>query len=308
MDARTTDIWFGPGAKKGVFGAGVALGLQESMARGEIDSSQFRLYGSSIGCLNAVFLATGNTGCGLSIFQEETQKLVTASNLVPATGARIINRLTHVSRLTASSVRVPSVLNLEHIFDVMASRTPDIVNQLRESPIPIFAESVDRDGRFQYAELRSSAEPLQEIRHALNFVPFTGQQDADRLDSVIKGYGFSELLRGGQGPLIVVLNAKPTSRRASTLSDLVCAALSGDRRIARLYLRSRGHRRAACRDACEADRDVFLISPPQKAKLTDPSGFQAVHQSGQLAAQRIVRFLNTVNTDVHSPRTTARTL
>ena len=87
MDVRTTDIWFGPGAEKGVFGAGVALGLQESMARGQIDSSQFRLYGSSIGCLNAVFLATGNASCGLRIFQEETQKLVTASNLVPATGA-----------------------------------------------------------------------------------------------------------------------------------------------------------------------------------------------------------------------------
>ncbi len=105
MDARTTDIWFGPGAKKGVFGAGVALGLQQSMARREIDPSQFRLYGSSIGCLNAVFLATGNTDCGLSIFQEETQKLVTASNLVPATGAY---HQSARSRIQANGVIGPS--------------------------------------------------------------------------------------------------------------------------------------------------------------------------------------------------------
>ena len=55
MHQRFADIWFGPGGLSGVFGAGVAYGLQQSFSQSEIDVAKVRLFGSSVGCLNAVF-------------------------------------------------------------------------------------------------------------------------------------------------------------------------------------------------------------------------------------------------------------
>ena len=300
MSARTIDIWFGPGAAKGVFGAGVAHALQESIHRRELDASQIRLYGSSVGCLTAVFLATGNAACGLEIFQQETDKVVSTSNLVPALGARLVNRLASAAGGRASLVAVPSVLNLEHVFAVMARRTPNIVDQLRCSPTPIFAESVDRQGNFLHTELRSSKKPLQEIRHSLNYVPFAGASDSDLMDSVINGYGFIELVRSSQRPLVVVLNVRPTTRSRFTIGDLACAVLSADASIAQLYLRRRGNRRSACESAFQARPRVLIVSPPQIVNLARPSDFDAAHRLGQQAADRILNFVNGINPEVTS--------
>ncbi len=296
MDDKTTDIWFGPGAEKGVFGAGVAHGLHLSIAKKQLDASRIRLYGSSIGCLTAAFLSTGNTACGLKIFREETDKIITASNLVPAMGARIVNRIVR------ARLHVPSVLNLQHVFHVMARMTPQIADQLRRSPMPVFAETVDRHGKFRHAELGCADEPLREIRSALNYFPFSGRPESDLMDSVIKGYGFIELVRSGQRPLVVVLNAKPTTRSAAKLSDLACAALCADVRIARLYLRRRGNQVSACRHASGAGCSVLLISPPRVVKLKKPSDYETSHTLGIQAARRIVTFINAIQTTVDFPR------
>ncbi len=194
METKPIDIWFGPGAQKGVFGAGVALGLQEALDSGEIDSSQIRLYGSSVGCLTVAFLATGNAGIGLQIFQEETRQLAKLPNLLPALAARSVNGMLRVSRLSQSGLRVPNVLNLDHVFGVMEKRTPEIADQLQRSPVTAFAETADRSGAFRFSKLQSADDPLDEIRSALNFVPFTHLPDTEGMDSAINGFGFADLL------------------------------------------------------------------------------------------------------------------
>jgi hypothetical protein len=297
MDDKPIDVWFGPGAEKGVFGAGVAHGLQDSIESGELDASQIRSYGSSIGCLTATFLATGNAGCGLQVFQEETRKLAVLSNLVPALTARAANRLARGTRLTKtkSFFPVPNVLNLDHIFEVMDRKTPNIATQLRDSSMQVFAETVDRNGKFRFTELRSAADPMQEIRHALHLFPFSHSPDSQWMDSGISGYGFIELLRLGERPLVVVLNAKPTTRPGYTLADLVCAALTADINIAQLYLRRRSNRHTACQHALQTNHNLLLIYPQQIIKLKDASGYKASHTMGKQAARQIVAFLQALD-------------
>jgi hypothetical protein len=300
MEDKAIDVWFGPGAEKGVFGAGVAHGLQESIESGELDASQIRSYGSSIGCLTAAFLASGNAGCGLQIFQEETRQLAVLSNLAPALAARIVNRLVSVTRLTKSKslLPVPNVLNLDHVYEVMDRKTPNIATQLRDSSMQVFAETVDRNGKFRFTELRSAADPMQEIRHALHLFPFSHLPDSPWMDSGISGYGFIDLLRTEDRPLVVVLNAKPTTRPGYTLADLACAALSADFNIAQLYLRRRSNRHTACQHALQIDHNLLLIYPQQIIKLKDPSGYEASHTMGKQAARQIVTFLQGIESNV----------
>lgn len=300
MEDKAIDVWFGPGAEKGVFGAGVALGLQQSIESGEVDPSQIRVYGSSIGCLTAAFLATGNAGCGLQIFQEETSQLAVVSNLVPSLAARTGNRLARATRLTKSKslLPVPNVLNLKHVFAVMDRKTPDIVQQLRSSPMHVFTETVNRSGEFRFTELRTAADPRQELRHALHLFPFAHSPDSQWMDAGIGGYGFIDLLRSRERPLVVVLNAKPTTRPGYTLTDLFCAALSADINIAQLYLRRRGNRHAACQQALQTERNLLLVYPQQIVKLKDHSGFETSHGLGQQAARQIVVFLQGTESNV----------
>ena len=292
METKTVDIWFGPGAQKGVFGAGVALGLQESMEAGEVEPSQIRAYGSSVGCLTTAFLATGNAGMGLQIFQQETSQLAMLSNLAPAVAARGVNGLLRVSKLSKSGIRVPNVLNLDHVFGVMEKRTPDIADQLRRSPLQAFAETVDRSGTFRYAELQSANDPLDEIRSALNFVPFTHLPETQWMDSAINGFGFAELLFSRARPLVVVLNTRPTTGSRTTLVDLTCAALSVDRQVGQLYLRRRKQRYAACQEMLNGDPNVLLITPPRIVKLNSSSAYEDVHKMGQQATRQIINFVN----------------
>ena len=273
MHDESADIWFGPGAQKGVFGAGVAHGLHESIASGDLEASKLRLYGSSIGCLTAVFLATGNATCGLAIFREEANKLVSTVNLLPAVGARFVNRVAAAAGRTQAVVAVPSVLNLDHVFEVMAQRTPQIVDQLRCSPTPVFAETVDRRGGFRFVELRTAEDPLGEIRYSLNYFPFTGEAGSAMMDSVVKGYGFIELVHGGRRPLVIVLNRKPTTRSSVAVRDLACAAICGDARVARLFLRRQSNQRSACNSALQAGRRALVVSPPRALRLTDASDY-----------------------------------
>ncbi len=294
-EAKSIDVWFGPGAQKGVFGAGVALGLQESIEAGEIDASQIRAYGSSVGCLTTAFLATGNAGLGLQIFQQETNQIALLSNLLPALAARSVNGLLRASRLSESALRVPNVLNLDHVFGVMQTRTPDIVDQLRSSPMQVFAETVDRSGNFRCAELRSADDPLEEIRSALNFVPFTHMPETEWMDSAINGFGFADLLLSRARPLVVVLNTKPTTGSRTTLVDLTCAALSVDYTIGQLYLRRRKQRHQACQHLLNGDPNVLLITPPRIVKLNSPTGYKDSHQMGCQAARQIITFLKAID-------------
>jgi hypothetical protein len=292
MDCDSADIWFGPGALKGVFGAGVAHGLHESIVSRDLDASKLRLYGSSIGCLTAVFLATGNATSGLGIFREEADKLVSPVNLLPAVGARFVNRVAVAAGRTQSVVAVPSVLNLEHVFNVMAQRTPRIVDQLRSSPIPVFAETVDRRGVFRFVELKTAEDPLGEIRHSLNYFPFTGETDLTVMDSVVKGYGFIELIHRGRRPLVIVLNRKPTTRSSVTVRDLACAAICGDTRVARLFLRRQSNQHSACQSAFQAGRRTLVVSPPRPIRLSAASDYEIAHELGRKAARQVIDFLN----------------
>ena len=295
MVANAIDIWFGPGAQKGVFGAGVALGLQEALESGEIDAGQIRLYGSSVGCLTVAFLATGNAGMGLQIFQEETRQLANLPNLLPALAARSVNGMLRVSRLSNSGLRVPNVLNLDHVFGVMEKRTPEIAEQLQKSPVTAFAETVDRSGKFRFSELRSADDPLDEIRSALNFVPFTHLPDTEGMDSAINGFGFADLLHARERPLIVILNTGPTNGSRATMVDLTCAALSVDARIGQLYLRRRKQRHWACQQLQNGDPNLMLVTPPKIVRLNSPSAYQDVHRMGRQAARTIIDFVNGVD-------------
>jgi hypothetical protein len=188
-------------------------------------------------------------------------------------------------------VAVPSVLNLEHVFNVMADRTPQIVDQLRSSPTPVFAETVDRRGTFRFVELRTAEDPLGEIRHSLNYFPFTGETDLAMMDSVVKGYGFIELIDRARRPLVIVLNRRPTTRSRVTLRDLACAAICADTRVARLFLRRQSNQRSACESALQDGRRVLVVCPPRAVRLAGASDFELAHQRGQQAARQITDFL-----------------
>jgi hypothetical protein len=292
MNQKRTDIWFGPGALNGVFGAGVAYGLQESFARQEIDVSKVRLFGSSVGCLTAVYLATGNAACGLDVFKEDTRELIAKRNLVPAIGARIFNRFVMASRRHKPIAHVPNVLNVAHVFSVVARRTPNIRDQLRRAPMPVFAESVYRTGKIRHAELRVASKPLEEIGSALNAYPFTNLSAPHLLDSAIQGYGFVDLLTTSGRALVVVLNRRPAHRVAEPLADVACAALCGDLAIARLYLRRRRNRYSAIRMAEQRSRDVLLVTPQTTTSLRRPVDVEQAYGAGKEATRRIVTFIN----------------
>jgi hypothetical protein len=286
------DIWFGPGALRGVFGAGVAYGLQESFDHGMVDAARLRLFGSSVGCLTAVYLATGNAGCGLDIFNTDTRPLIRKRNFVPALAARLINRFGRIAGRSTPIVPVPSVLNVAHVLTVMARRTPQLRDQLRTAPMPVFAEAVSSTGTIRHTELRSAEEPLAAISGALNAYPFTYMAEIPALDSAIQGYGFVELLRSGKRPLAVILNERAERRFTETLADAACAALCGDRTIARLYWHRQRNQRGAIQVARHQPQQVLLITPPRAFALRQATDFEQAHRAGKEAAYRVVEFIN----------------
>lgn len=289
---KSIDIWFGPGAVKGVFGAGVALGLERLFARGNLEATRVRLYGASVGCLTATYLATSNASCGLAIFKKDTAGLICGSNVFLATCARVVGRLAAALRGTQPSLRAPSVLNTEHVFNVMMRRTPDILEELRKASIPVFAETVRRTGKFEHTDLRSADDPLSAIRNSLNCFPFSDGSTTDVLDSVVSGYGFVELLPPKARSLIVVLNDPPPSRLLDTFVSATCAAICVDADIARLYLRRSRNRQLALANAREYPDDVLLVHPARPLKLHDPADLERAYLAGERATSSILNFLH----------------
>ena len=288
------DIWFGPGGLKGVFGAGVALGLHDASRRGEMHlrGSSLRLFGSSVGCLNAVYLATGNAECGLPIYREDIAGLVKPQNLLPSVAARIVNCLSAgVGRSNLATPR--NVLDVDQVFEVMRHRTPEIVEQIRAALLPVFAEVVDIGTcEFRHINLCTSPAPLCAIRHALNCFPFSVCGDDRLFDSGIKGYGFLKLLPQDTGRrLVVILNEPPRFGSRDRWGEIAAAVLSARRYVTRLYVRRRATRRAAIRAALRRAGDVMLISPHRPLRLNRQSDFERVHAEGRTLAQRIVQFI-----------------
>lgn len=285
----SADIWFGPGGTRGVFGAGVAFGLQQCIEKREIGASSLRLYGSSVGCLTAAYLATGNTACGLSIFREDAASVVAATNLLPLFATTAVNRLGRLLGCSSPLIPIPQVLKVETVVAHMLRRTPGILAQLRRASVPVFAEYVDRrSGEFCHVDLRTADDPLYYIRGALNLVPFTTNGNIDLLDSNIKGYGFSQLLRQNSDRRIVaVLNQVPNRRLRNWICSRLWAVMSGDSRIARLY----AHRDAAFFEAARStevlDRALLVTpDPSRKAKSVEQS-----YEEGVAAARRVVDFV-----------------
>jgi hypothetical protein len=282
------DIWFGPGALRGVFGAGVAWALQRAIDDGRLDPRRLRLYGSSVGCLNALYLATGNADCGLDVYREDVAQLIHPRRLLPSMTVRAGNRLR--AALGRGPRRVPPVLDVEHVFAVMRRRTPHIAEQLRESPTAVFAELLDRrSGQYRHQHLQSAADPLQIVRHALHCFPFAYLDDRDSLDSGIGGYGFPQLLETSATPLAIVLNEPPGAWFSGHVSGILSAAIAASPSVSRLYLR----RQAACVRAVALARkkpaDVLLLHPARPVQR-NPRGFLDAHAEGRQAAERILAF------------------
>jgi hypothetical protein len=288
MDQPEVDIWFGPGGLRGVFGAGVACGLQAAIERGECDPSRLRLFGSSVGCLNAVFLATGNAGCGLDIYREDVAPLIRPSNLLPSAAARLGNWMSRP--LGRRIFPVPSVLNVDHVFQVMQRRAPDITEQLGQSPMPVFAESLDRDtGEFRHVHLQGVQDPLSVIRGALNCFPFTWLDNSPSLDSGIRGYGFDRLLdAAGPRKAVVVLNEPATPRFRNHLYGVLAATLAANPRVSQLYLRRQTRCCRAIHVARHSDQALLLV--PSRPIVAKPNGFLEMHEEGRIAAREIIRF------------------
>ena len=106
---------------------------------------------------------------------------------------------------------MPNVLNLDHVFAVDGKADPEFADQLQRSPVTAFAETADRSGAFRFSKLQSADDPLDEMRSALNFVPFTDLPDTEGMDSAINGFGFADLLQARERPLVVILNTGPTN-------------------------------------------------------------------------------------------------
>lgn len=290
MSAARCNIWFGPGGLRGVFGAGVAQGLQNCLQRGQLATDQFALYGSSIGCLNAAFLATGHTHRGLEILQHETARLIRRENMWPALAARVRNRLAR--RATAQSRAVPAIVDIDHVLAVMRRLTPEISDQLKQSALAVHAEVLEcRTGAYQHLDLRQADEPLEVIRCALNCFPFyCGPTRGGLLDSAIRGPGFTRLLDDRrQKRLVVILNARP---QASFLrhwaADLAAALLAASPRISAYYAGKQWRLRSAVRRAQRQAGQVLLICPPPPRPRATPG---QLHADGIALADSIRDFI-----------------
>ncbi len=287
------DIWFGPGGLTGVFGAGVADGLHQARVAGNFDLSRVRLFGSSVGCLTATYLATNNTDHGIEIYLQDLQGLIRAGNLLPSLGARLANFLATTLWDVERPLTVPDVLHIEHAMQIMLRRTPQIVDELNETPIPVFVERVStQTGEIGHVEVRKAHEPLSVIRDALCCFPFAYRHQADYLDSGISGYGFERLLTAGERPLIIVLNAPPSAAWRSSLEAIGSAALAICPRVSRLYLARRRNRRVALQSASRANDRVLLVTPAAPVRVKAEHDFRQAFAEGQQAAQRIVRFMD----------------
>ncbi|MCO6453707.1 MAG: patatin-like phospholipase family protein [Pirellulaceae bacterium] len=291
MSAAPCNIWFGPGGLRGVFGAGVAQGLQDCLQQGQLATDQFTLYGSSIGCLNAAFLATGHTHRGLEIFQHETARLIRRENLWPTLAARIRNRL--AGRETNQARAVPAIVDIDHVLAVMRRLTPEISNQLKQSALAVHAEVLERrTGAYQHLDLRQADEPLEVIRCALNCFPFyCGPTRGGLLDSAIRGPGFTRLLDDRREErLVVILNTRP---QASFLrhwaADLAAAALAASPRISAYYACKQWRLRSAVRRARRQAGQVLLVCPPPPRPRAT---LGQLHADGIAAADSIREFIH----------------
>jgi hypothetical protein len=282
------DVWFGPGGIQGAFGAGVARGLHRSMETGEVDSELLRLYGSSVGCLTASYLATGNTDCGLKIFKDDAKSVFSVRNLLPMIAASAINRMGNVVGRRNSLLPVPQVLKVDQAIDIMLRHTPHVVEQLRTATVPVYAEFVDRQsGKYCHLDLRTAADPMRWIRASINHVPFASNSDDRYVDSIVKGYGFWQLPDRGQNQyLVVVLNYAPGRDFATKISSRICAGLCRNSQVAKLY----AQRSAQCGQALESistkSGKLLIVSRPQSCRTIDKSFAEGIS-----AASRVVEFL-----------------
>lgn len=292
MSHPECDIWFGPGGLKGVFGAGVAEELHYAIQRGEMDATKLRLFGSSVGCLTAAYLATGNAENGISLFQEDTDGLIKLSNLLPSLGARIANQIVRAVGNPKRDLPVPSVLNIDHALDVMMRRTPNILRELADAAMPTFAEYVDiRTGEFRHIDLQSAQHPLKVIRSSLSCFPLAWSPQAENLDSGIAGYGFVNLVRCGHRKLVIVLNSDLSPARIrESCAGIACAVLSARAPVSRLYLHRRRNRHLAVQSTKRCGDRVLVIAPEQCGRLNEASDFQRAHDEGRDAARKVIDF------------------
>jgi predicted acylesterase/phospholipase RssA len=292
MNRLETDIWFGPGGLHGIFGAGVARGLQEAFRGGEISASEVRLFGSSVGCLTAAYLATDHADYGTAIFRDDIDGLITPSNLLPSLRLRLANQIRGVVSRSPRAWQVPSVLDIDHALAVMMRRTPAIVQELARAKMPVFAEIVHARSRdFQHIDLRSAQDSLSAIRSSLNCFPFAWSRQTQLLDSGIAGYGFCAIQRRPASKLVVVLNTSDESPVQEWMAGAACAALSANLQVARLYLGRQGCRKASLRAARHDGGRTLVISPPGPIRLKERRDFQRAHRRGQEAARQIVDFI-----------------
>jgi hypothetical protein len=136
---------------------------------------------------------------------------------------------------------------------------------------------------------------LDEIGHALNLYPFTGSRSRRLLDSAIRGFGFDQLLHG-TSRTVLVLNEPLEPSIAEAAADAASAALCGDARIARLYLRRQRVRATLLETVRQQPQRVLLVTPPPTLSLAH-ANVERVHLAGLQAVQRIADFIGTVPVD-----------
>ena len=283
---RQFRIWFGPGGIRGAFAAGVARGLDLAIQRNQFDPSGMSVYGSSVGCLTACYLATSNTENGLDIFRDDARRLLKIGRFPRLLFSSFGGRLGLGRNHTNANSEQHCVLDTRLATEIMLKRTPNVFQQIKECRFSIFAECVHKEsGQFQHVDLRGCDDPLTWIRRSMNMVPFTSMKENSYVDSNVKGYGFVELLDlPSPQPLVLVMNSHRFSWKDalySRVSALTCA----DQSVASYY---RG-RRQRCREALERSglsNQVLVVARPAGNRRVE-----ADFQAGMDAAAKVTDFV-----------------
>jgi hypothetical protein len=289
------DIWFGPGGLRGAFGAGLALQLEEFRNQGRISLRETRVFGSSVGCLNAVYLATGHAHCGMAIYEHDIHDLIHAENLLPSVRWRVANQFRRLSGRPDRCTLVPNVLNVDHVFRVMERRTPDVVEEIRRAATEVMAEVLEKStGAVKHISLRHAEDPLATIHGSLNYFPlYCASTNGQLLDPAIRGYGFDQLLDSAGGrKLVVILNEDPRRRCArELLADVGFAALSANAHVSLLFLLRLNRKVRALRRLESQAESALLLCPDGSERTAGSRPLQHLYQQGRQQAIQLVKFV-----------------
>ncbi|MDP2685017.1 MAG: hypothetical protein Q8P20_08355 [bacterium] len=287
-------LYLGGGGMSGVFGGGVAAGLE----RMDIYDKIKAVYSCSAGTFNGAYFLTKQCEFGASIYWDElAHGFIRRRNMPYGAIQRLWNA--YMSPIKHQSIK--NVMYADKLLDVVKYKKKFDVEKLKNQPIPLYAKMVNTETmEVEYIDIRKG-DTLHLLKSGISAIPYyyPSPNNGKYVDGAIKEpLGLEYILEQNPGSkVIAIFNLSVHRHFGHYIKNFIEGAVANTMYpgvFSKCFMVREGSVRK-CLKAVENNDQVLLIHPSKdnlvQSWILDESKLKNLHAEGLRAAEKIKEFI-----------------